>query len=120
MTKAMRVLWENAVKEKSFYSLLHRPELLYIWQYKERNDIKGIAKVVSHFRFQQHLFCKNDADCKKTEDGIKYLLRKQLVQTLNYMPVRSLNKLPEIKQEELPLNEPPSLQDHSPLMMKEH
>jgi len=101
MTKAMRILWENAVQENSFYSLLHRPELLYLWQYKECKDIMGIAKVASHFRRNRHLFCEDNTDCKKTEAGIKYLLRKQLIHTLNFIPTEKLDRFPQIRQETL-------------------
>lgn len=70
--------YDEAVKSKSFKSLLPYPCLLYKWQMEYPKDVISIAKVASHKR--HHTLCKEK--CQTIDQWMKIVLIQSLMYIL--------------------------------------
>lgn len=61
-------IYENAVQERSWFSLIPYPYLLFRWQTQNTKDIKPIAKLASH-RNGKHKWCGDE--CEKIDNFIR-------------------------------------------------
>lgn len=74
-------LYNKAVKEESFKSLIPYPCLLVVWQNTHKEDAKKIATISSH-RNANHVWCTTKEEC----DNIDQFIKEQMLiqQELEY------------------------------------